>query len=201
MTFKKHLFLYTAISLLLILPGCENNDPQKEDVPEMITKVTLTFTPATGAAIVATATDPDGEGVQSIKTDGAIALKKSTTYTLSINLINGLAKPTDEQYDVTKEVEDEGDEHMFFFGWTGNAFSQPKGDGNIDLRADPVDYTSVDSRGLPLGLTTTWKTSDIATQGATFRVLLKHQPGLKTAASTSNDGETDLDVSFDLKVE
>ena len=201
MTFKNHIFLYTAILFMLILPGCDNNDPQKEDVPEMITKAILTFTPASGTAIVATATDPDGEGVQSISTDGPIVLEKSTTYVLSISLINGLAKPTDEEYDITKEVEAEGDEHMFFFSWTGDAFSDPRGNGNIDLRADPVNYTSLDSHSLPLGLTTSWKTSDIATQGAVFRVLLKHQPALKSTASISNDGETDLDVSFDLRVE
>ncbi|HZY82760.1 MAG TPA: hypothetical protein VFE50_24725 [Cyclobacteriaceae bacterium] len=201
MTFKNSIFLYAAILILLILPGCDNNDPQKEDVPEMITKATLTFTPTSGTPIVATATDPDGEGVQSIKTDGPIVLKKSTSYTLSINLINGLAQPTDDEYDISNEVEEEGDEHMFFFGWTGDAFSQPEGNGNIDVRADPVNYTSLDEKGLPLGLTTSWRTADIATQGATFRVLLKHQPNLKTSSSSSNDGETDLDVSFSLKVE
>ncbi|MEJ0033545.1 MAG: hypothetical protein WDO15_25830 [Bacteroidota bacterium] len=112
---------YLFYILLFILPislltSCESNDPKKEDVPELITKVTLTFTPTTGSPIVATATDPDGEGVQNIQNDGPIILKPNTTYVLTIQLVNGLAQPTDDAYDVTKEVRNEGVEHMFFFG-------------------------------------------------------------------------------------
>jgi hypothetical protein len=205
MTLKNHIFTYLAIISISILSSCDNNDPQKEDVPEMITKATLTFTPTGGSPIVVTATDPDGEGVQSITTDSPIALTKSTTYVLTITMINGLAQPTDEEYDITKEVEEEGDEHMFFFGWTGNSFSNPSGDGNIDVRTHALNYTggenSEDANGLPLGLTTTWTTADVATSGAEFRVLLKHQPALKTAGSTSTEGETDLDVTFQLSVQ
>jgi len=202
MTIKNNSFLYIFI---LVLAGCGNNDPRKEDVPELITKVTLTFTPTSGSPIVVTATDPDGEGVQNIRTDGTLQLSKSTTYTLTIQLINGLAAPTDSEYDVTHEVESEGVEHMFFFGWTGNSFTDPSGDGNIDVRTDKVNYTggsnSLDKTGLPLGLTTTWTTTDITTESATLRVLLKHQPGLKSGVSVSTDGETDLDVTFPLTVE
>jgi hypothetical protein len=189
-------------ALLFMVVGCGDNDPQKENVPEMITQVTLTFTPTNGAPVVVTATDPDGEGVQGVETDGAIQLAKSTDYTLTIKLINGLADPNDEAYDVTHEVESESDEHMFFFAWTGDAFSAPRGNGNIDERNDPVDYSeSVDDSGLPLGIVTKWRSADITTQGASFRVMLKHQPGLKSQASKSSDGETDLDVTFDLTVQ
>jgi hypothetical protein len=205
MKLKNHLFLYGTFVSLSILSGCDNDDPKKEDVPELITKVTLTFTPTTGAPVVVTATDPDGEGVQSIQTDGSITLVKSTTYILKISMINGLAQPTEAEYDITSEVEEEGDEHMFFFGWTGDAFSNPSGNGNIDARADVVNYTggenSVDEKGLPLGLTTTWTTATLATSGSEFQLLLKHQPALKTSSSTSNDGETDLDVTFQLIIQ
>ena len=34
-----------ALTLLLLSFGCEVEDPVREDVPELITKVTLTFTP------------------------------------------------------------------------------------------------------------------------------------------------------------
>lgn len=194
--------LYIPILLFVLLAACGDNDPQKEDVPEMITKVTLTFTPADGTPVVVTAVDPDGEGVQSIKTDGSIELAKSTSYTMTIQLINGLADPNDAAYDVTHEVEEEGDEHMFFFAWTGDAFAQPEGNGNFDKRTDPVDYSeSLDKGGLPLGLTTKWTSADITTEGASFRVVLKHQPGLKTPTSKSSDGETDLDITFPLRVQ
>ncbi len=204
MTFQSRLLVYIGIISITVLSGCDTNDPQKEDVPELITKVTLTFTPTTGAPVVVTATDPDGEGIQSIKVDGPINLTKGTSYVLGITLINGLAQPTDEGYDITKEVEEEGDEHMFFFSWTGDAFAHPKGNGNIDARTDEVDYSggdgAKDANGLPLGLRTSWRAADIGTTGASFRVLLKHQPGLKTSVSGSDAGETDLDVTFGLNV-
>jgi hypothetical protein len=189
-----------AVSLAAFFVSCDDDDPAKEDTPELITKATLTFTPDDGGdAIIATATDPDGEGVQDLVTDGPIELAANTSYTLTIELINELADPTDEEYNITAEVEEEGVEHMFFFSWTNNVFSDPAGNGNIDNRADAVNYNDEDDNGLPLGISTSWTTSG-ASSGK-FRVILKHQPDLKTASSTSTTGETDLDIEFDIHVE
>ena len=64
---------------LMVLQGCKDDDPKKEDGPELITKATLTFTPnGGGAAVVVTATDAEGEGVQDIKVDGPINLAANT---------------------------------------------------------------------------------------------------------------------------
>lgn len=203
---KKFSLVYfvSVLALVLTLSGC-GEDPEKEDTPELITKATLTFTPSGGGnTVVVTATDPDADGVQDIAVDGPINLAVNKTYTLSIELINGLASPNSPEYDITEEVEEEGDEHMFFFGWTNNVFSNPTGNGNIDNRNDAVNYTggsnSVDVNNLPLGLTTTWTTSQAAASG-TFRVLLKHQPETKSRTSDSNTGETDLDITFTLNVQ
>jgi hypothetical protein len=188
------------------LTSCsDDDDPKKEDTPELITKVTLTFTPkAGGTAITATATDPDGQGQQDIAFDGPVNLARNTEYVLAISLINGLAAPTDDEYNISAEVEDEGDEHQFFFAWTKNAFSNPAGNGNVDNASDPLRYEGAanakDENGHNLGLTTTWTTTDVAVSAATFNVILKHQPDLKTATSTSAMGETDLDVTFPLNI-
>jgi hypothetical protein len=191
-----------TISCLGFLISCSEDDPKKEDTPELITKATLTFTPdGGGTTVVVTATDPDGEGVQDITVDGPINLDVNKTYVLTIDLINELADPSDPEYDITAEVEEEGDEHMFFFSWTNDVFSDPTGNGNIDTRNDPVNYTggsnSKDANNRPLGLTTTWA-SAASTASGTFRVLLKHQPGLKSDTSDSNTGETDLDITFTI---
>ncbi|HEX9651089.1 MAG TPA: hypothetical protein VGA21_11040 [Cyclobacteriaceae bacterium] len=190
--------------LIFLLSGCKDNDLVKEDVPELITKASLTFTPSgAGNVIVVTATDPDGEGVQDISVDGPINLNADETYILTLSLINELADATDPEYDITDEVEAEGDEHMFFFSWTNNVFADPSGDGNIDNRSDPVNYTgasnSVDVNNRPLGLTTTWITATGSSTG-TFRILLKHQPELKTDTSNSIIGETDLDITFTINI-
>ncbi len=184
----------------LLFSGCDSSDPQKEDTPELITKVTLTFTPANGGSVVtATASDPDGEGVSDIVVDGPIELMANTTYSLALSLINELADPSSPEYNIADEVEEESDEHLFLFGWTGLVFAEPNGDGNIDNRLDPVDYQDSDTAGLPLGLKTLWKTGAEPASGA-FRIVLKHQPQLKTNTSDVNTGETDLDVEFEINV-
>jgi len=200
----KLLSMVLVIAALAFLASCKEDDPKKEDTPELITKATLTFTPpGGGAAVVVTATDPDGEGVRELTVDGPINLVKSTSYTLTISLINGLVAVTEPEYNVTDEVEEEGDEHMFFFSWTNNVFAEPSGNGNIDNRPDAVLYTgganSVDVNGRPLGITTSWVSASASASGQ-FRVLLKHQPDLKSDTSTSNTGETDLDITFSVVI-
>lgn len=190
--------LALGISAACIFSRCEVEDPVKEDTPELITRTTLTFTPETGDPFVVTATDPDGEGVKDITMDKPIELEAGKTYALEIGLVNELADPTSPDYDIDAEVREQSDEHLFFFGWTGNVFSDPGGDGNIDRRDDGIHYDDYDANSLPLGLHTTW-TAGTASTG-TFRVVLKHQPGLKSATSTSKEGETDLDVVFDISV-
>ena len=189
-----------AVSTTALLSSCNDDEPTKEDTPELITKATLTFTPtAGGSPVIATATDPDGEGLQDLATDGPIILAANTSYTLTLHLINELADPSDAEYNITEEVEEEGDEHMFFFSWTNNVFSDPAGNGNIDNRADDVNYNDEDENGQPLGLNTSWTTA--AASSGEFHVLLKHQPDLKTETSASTIGETDLDIEFDLEVQ
>lgn len=181
--------------------GCSKDDPKKEDTPELITKATLTFTPTGGGtAVVVSATDPDGEGVQDIAVDGPIDLEAGTQYVLTIDLINTLVTVGQPGYSVTEEVEDEGQEHMFFFGWTGAVFQTPTGDGNVDNRDDEVDYIDFDAGGLPIGLLTSWTSAGTAGSG-TFRVILKHQPETKSATSSSSVGETDLDLTFTINVQ
>jgi hypothetical protein len=190
----------TALSSLAFLSSCDDDEPTKEDTPELITKATLTFTPTGGGTtVVVTATDPDGEGVQDIIVDDPINLAVAKSYTLSIEMINELAAPTDPEYDITGEVEEEGDEHIFFFSWTNNVFTDPAGNGNVDSRSDDVNYEDEDANGLPLGLETSWTTS--AAASGKFRVVLKHQPNLKSATSGYSDGETDLDIEFDINVQ
>jgi hypothetical protein len=201
-TQKKYIsFMATllAMACLGIISSCESDDPAKEDVPELITKATLTFTPTTGAPVVVTATDPDGDGIKDLEVDGPINLAANKDYTLTIQLVNGLAAVSDPAYNITEEVEEEADEHMFFFSWTNNTFTDPAGNGNLDNRADVVNYLDEDSNGLPLGLETGWTTAGISS--GNFQVILKHQPELKSATSVANAGETDLDVSFTLNVQ
>ncbi|MBK8291503.1 MAG: GTP cyclohydrolase [Flammeovirgaceae bacterium] len=198
--FSQRVLVLLAIVTATFLISCNDEDPVKEDTPELITKATLTFTPtAGGTPVVATASDPDGEGVQDIIIDGPINLTTAKSYTLTIELINQLVDPSAPEYDVTEEVREDGDEHLFFFAWTNNVFSDPSGNGNVDNRADKINYNDEDDMGLPIGLSTTWTTSG-STAAGTFRIILKHQPDQKSASSDQTMGDTDLDLTFTINV-
>lgn len=190
---------------LIALSGCENDDPIPENIPELITKVTLKFTPSGGgAAVSVTATDPDGEGVKDLIVDGPINLSKGVQYTLFLELINGLYNPVDDGYNITTEVEEEGDEHQFFFSFSDGVFSSPIGSGNIKDNAGSsvgsINYLDKDDNGLPIGIETSWTTANVTSTNKSFRVLLKHQPDVKSSTSTSLDGESDLNITFVLNV-
>ncbi len=194
-TALKHLSLLSLIGVITIFSGCKDDDPEPENIQELITKVVLRFTPAGGASVIATATDPDGEGSQNLEIDGPINLTAGTTYTLTVELINGLYDEGEEGYDITEEVREEGDEHQLFFSWTEGTFSSPAGAGNINT-SGLVNYDDEDTNARPIGLTTNWTTSATTRTQQTFRILLKHQPEIKSNSSTAVDGETDLDITF-----
>ena len=61
---------------------------------------------------------------------------------------------------------------MFFYSWTNNVFSDPTANGNIDNRADDVNYNDQDDGGQPIGLSTSWAAAGAST--GKFRVILKH---------------------------
>ncbi len=195
---KRSPVILLAILLSLAMSSCSNDDdvPPEENEEEIITNASLVFAPTGGgSAVTATAVDPDGEGPQPLAILSNIILEAGTTYTMTIDLQNAL-----EGESISEEIAEEGDEHMFFFAWTNDVFSDPTGNGNIDNRADAVNYNDQDEDGNPLGLSTTW-TAASAGQSGTFRVVLKHQPDLKSTTSDSSVGSTDLDLTFSLNIQ
>lgn len=196
---KSQLKIFALSALLggiVLLSGCDE-DPEPENISEEITRVVLTFS-ATGAApIVVEANDPDLNGPQPIFI-GSIALNANTNYVLSIEFFNGFYEPTDPEYNITEEVEEEGAEHQLFFSWSDGVFSSPDGVGNIGTTGT-VNYDDEDENELPIGLSTTWTTGS-ATTGKSFRIMLKHQPDIKSATSTYSDGDSDLDLTFPISI-
>lgn len=198
--------------MVLLLAGmtivsCSSDDdaPDEENLPEVFTDVTLIFTPdGGGTPVTATAEDPDGEGAADLVVEDDIVLAANTTYTLTYEILNDLITPAE---DIGAEILEEDDEHQFFFSFTDGAFTSPTGDGNMGAAnaADPINYLDEDSdaqdgSGNPVGLETEWTTGDALASG-TFTVNLQHQPGVKTATSTSENGDTDFNLEFVLIIE
>lgn len=194
--------MYTLLLGGALLTSCNDDDeaPEPENEVEIVTDVTLTFTNTADASDVVTARaqDPDGVGVQELEILDEITLTSGTTYTLTYEILNAL-DPTDPE-DIGAEIQEEDDEHQFFFSFTADAFSDPTGNGNIDNAADPINYNDTDGNGNPVGLSTDWTAGDALTDGF-FRVRLQHQPDVKTATSDVNDGDTDLDLTFVLNIQ
>jgi len=180
--------------LLVLLVGCRD-DISTINSGELITTVVLTFTPANGGEIVATANDPDGDGGEPPAIDPVNLA--ADTYAMTVRFQNRLEDPPEE---ITDEVMDESDAHQVFF--TGSAVSGPL------MHA----YADQDRNGLPVGLASTV----VAAPGSgMLTVTLRHMPpvndtpvktaglaeGVEVTGTAGLPGESDAVVTFAVTVQ
>ncbi len=178
-------FLFIAT---LVFTGCSDDDvPELPDLineEEVITTMTITLTPVGGGTAVTLQTrDLDGDGPNApVVTMGSV-LAENTTYTGSIVLLNETETPAE---DITEEIEEEDEEHQFFFVATGvnGTFA----------------YTDTDENGNPVGLNFTLTTTTASTGSLTF--ILKHEPTKpNNGSATDAGGETDIETTFDVTIQ
>ena len=91
---------------------------------------------------------------------------------------------------ITEEVEEEGDEHQFFFTPTNNVVT--------------VAYADMDINGDPIGIEFTLRTTNASSGNLT--VTLIHEPNKNAAGVSSGDitnagGETDAEATFAIGVQ
>lgn len=196
--------LYLALIAAVLFTSCKKDDddegPDKENEEEVITDVKLIFTNDDDASDVveARAEDPDGEGVEELKIIDEITLDTSKSYTLTFEIFNNLETPGE---DIGEEIAEEDDEHQIFFSFSNDAFLTPTGNGNIDDETDPLNYNDEDGNGNPVGLSTSWSTSDTKLTGGFFTVRLQHQPDIKSGSTGATQGDTDFELQFVLNIE
>ena len=203
MNLFKNLRVMAILFAAITIASCSNDDnaPEEENELEVITNVSLVFTNDANPAdvVTATAVDPDGDGPQDLVVQDEITLAVDTQYTLTFVILNALETPAE---DIGEEIEDEDDEHQFFFSFTNDAFDSPMGNGNIDTASDPINYNDQDDNMNPVGLSTSWTTPAIATTtGGTFTARLQHQPDIKTSTTGANDGDSDFNLEFVLNIQ
>lgn len=201
--FKKS-SLYLALIAAVLFTSCKKDDdddgPDKENEEEVITDVKLIFTNDDDPSDVveARAEDPDGEGVEELKIIDEITLDTSKSYTLTFEIFNNLETPGE---DIGEEIAEEDDEHQIFFSFSNDAFLTPTGNGNIDDETDPLNYNDEDGNGNPVGLSTSWSTSDTKLTDGFFTVRLQHQPDIKSGSTGATQGDTDFELQFVLNIE
>ena len=200
-SYIKRIGVIPVVAAGLILVGCkkDDEDPHHEHDHEVFTDVKLIFTNTEDSkdVVEATAQDPDGEGVKQLEVKSAINLDTSKSYTLTFEIMNNLESPGE---DIGAEIKEEDNEHQVFFSFSEGAFSNPLGNGNIDKASDPIDYNDEDENGHVVGLSTTWETSSTPLEKGTFTVQLQHQPDVKTATSSVEDGDADFVLRFELNI-
>ena len=178
--------LFIALSAIALTISSCVKDPEIEDPEEVITTLNYTLTPASGgSAVTLSFQDLDGDGgMDATYTVGDLAA--NTTYSGSIELLNESETPAE---DVTEEIEEEDEEHQFFFSAT-NGIS--------------ITYDDADPNGNPIGLANTLTTG--AAGNAAITVILRHEPdkdasGVADGDITNAGGETDIEVTFDVTVQ
>ena len=115
---------------------------------------------------------------------------------MTFEIYNNLKNPGEN---IGIEIREEEDEHQMFFLFTNGAFLDPEGNGNIDNFSDSINYIDYDRYNNPVGLETYWITGN-QIQNGLFKVILMHQPGVKTSTSGIFDGDFDFNLEFILNI-
>lgn len=179
--------LFFLLTTLLII-GCGKDDdgPKPTTTPpineeELITTVKLTFVDTAGnqPTVEAWFRDPDGDGGNVPTQFDTIRLVANTVYNTTITLLDESKNPVE---DITQEVEEEADEHLFCY--------TPNGINLTIIRTD-TDGT------FEVGITTQWATGNGSV--GTTKVVLKHQPGVKDG--TCAPGDTDVELDFITEIQ
>ena len=184
---KSNRTLKTVLALSLmasVMTSCSSDDdtPEAVDEEEVITTMNITLLSETGTTVLLQSQDLDGDGPNApvISVENLAA---NTTYAGSIELLNETETPAE---DITEEVDEESDEHQFFFDVSGSIES--------------VTYSDTDGDGNPVGLSFVLVTGDAG--DGTIQITLRHEPTKPNDGSLADaGGETDIAQTFTVVVE
>lgn len=177
-----------CLCIVLVFASCKEDDtPEIPNDEEVITTLRYTLTPSDTSAQTVTLIFQDLDGDGGNAPDTIVSdLAANQVYTATLILENETETPAEN---VTEEIEEEKEEHQFFFVSTVSGMS--------------ILYQDVDADGLPVGLTTQLTTGEAGTGELT--ITLRHEPNKSAAGVSSGDptnagGETDIEVTFPITV-
>ena len=192
----KNLKMVSLLILATITFGsCSNDDDNTPEIineEEVITTVTVNL--VSGAnTVTLTSRDLDGDGPDAPVISVSGSLQANTTYTGSVTLQNETETPAEL---INEEIEEEADEHQFFYQVSGlNATVS-----YADTEDDYLDNDNANPVGLEFSLVTG------AASTGQFTVTLRHKPnkdaeGVSEGNLSNAGGETDVAQTFDLTIE
>ena len=178
-------FKYALLASTLIFASCSDDDdnaPDPVNEEEVITTLTVTLDSGSDT-VVMQYQDLDGDGPDAATVTVSGPLSDNTSYNGSIVLLNETESPAEN---VTEEIEEEDDEHQFFY---------TIGSG-LDV---DTEYANFDGDGNPLGTMFVLNTGIPSSGGLTFT--LRHEPNKPNTGLENAGGSTDVEVTFDVTVE
>jgi hypothetical protein len=136
--------------------------------------------------------DPDGDGRGDFA--GTANIRANRTYKGTITLLNELASnPADR--DITKEIEEEADEHQFFYTFSNNL-----------APFAAITITDRDKRGMPVGLkfdlVTTAIPGGTASLTGSLNIVLSHYTTIiKTGTNLGNEEDVNITAPVSLSAQ
>jgi hypothetical protein len=165
--------LFIAFAMMnIVATSCHDHD---DSVPETITKVAFELTYPDGSQTFYSWEDADGDGGNA-PTLPTFNLKRNQAIECNIRVFDGSTE-------ITSEISEESNEHL----WEFEVF------GTSNLNATITDK---DTNNKPLGLKSTWTTTDFGS--GTIRITLLHEPNKDNA--TDPGGETDFTADFPFTI-
>ena len=181
---------YALLASTLIFASCSDDDdntPDPVNEEEVITTLIVSLEMINGESgsdtVVMQYQDLDGDGPDAATVTVSGSLNANTVYDGSIVLLNETEMPAEN---ITIEVEEEDDEHQFFY---------TVGSG-LDVA---TEYANFDGDGNPLGTMFVLNVGSASSGGLTFT--LRHEPNKPNTGLENAGGSTDIEVTFDVTVE
>ena len=179
------IFKYALLASTLIFASCSDDDdntPDPVNEEEVITTMTITLDSGSDQ-VELQFQDLDGDGPDPATVTVSGPLNANTVYDGSIILLNETEMPAEN---ITEEVEEEDDEHQFFYTVGSGLAAQ-------------TEYANFDGDGNPLG--TVFILTTVAASSGSLTFTLRHEPNKPNSGLEDAGGSTDIEVSFDLVVE
>ncbi len=176
---------------ILVVASCDKNEPEEPQIPneeELITSLYYYLVdPIEEDTVLFSFVDLDGDGGDDpvITND---TLKPNTEYNAYVMVWNELEDPPEN---ITEEVEEEAEEHQFFYLVSNGDILQ-------------IAYDDIDPDGYPIGIQTVVNTGDAGSSA--LQIILRHEPA-KDATGVSDGnienagGETDIQVDFTVEIQ
>ncbi len=170
----------------VLFTSCSDDDdgtPAPVNEEEVITTMNVTLTAGSQPTVTLQSQDLDGDGPNAPVINISGNLAANTTYAGTIELLNETETPAE---DITEEVEEEDEEHQFFFTVSGAIAS--------------VTYSDQDGGGNPVGISFELMTGDAGS--GSLQITLRHEPKKPNDGTLADaGGETDIAQTFNVTVE